>query len=165
MSSSELNPFDRRAVLLGLLTLSACGFEPVYGPGGSASTLRGRIEIAAPADEEGFALVKRLEERLGQPDSADLGLIADIYITEEAVGFLGDGTISRYSVSGRVDWRITRLDDNAEVMTGSERSFTSYSATSTTVATIVARRDARRRLMVVIADRILQDIVLRSEDL
>jgi LPS-assembly lipoprotein len=50
-------------------------------------------------------------------------------------------------------------------MRGSERSFTSYSATSTTVATIFAQRDARRRLMVIIADRILQDIVLRADGL
>lgn len=165
MSSSEPHPFDRRAVLLGLLALSACGFEPVYAPGGQASGLRGRIEIAPPSDEEGYALVNRLEDRLGQPRSADLGLTADIFITDEAVGFLSDGTISRYSVSGRVDWRLTRLEDGTQVLSGSERSFTSYSATSTTVATIVARRDARRRLMVIIADRILQDILLRSETL
>ena len=54
--------------------MTACGFTPVYGPGGSAENLRGRIAVAAPADEEGFALVRRLEERLGQPQASDLTL-------------------------------------------------------------------------------------------
>ena len=165
MSSSKPKTPDRRAVILGLLTLSACGFEPVYAPGGQAEGLRGRIDVAAPADEEGYVFVERLEERLGQPAGADLALTADIFISEEAVGFLPDGSISRYNVSGRVDWSLARLSDGSEVMRGSERSFTSYSATSTTVATTFAQRDARRRLMVIIADRILQDIVLRADDL
>lgn len=160
MSSS-----NRRTLLLGFTALAGCGFTPVYGPGGQAEGLRGRIDIAAPADEEGFALVERLEERLGLPAGADLGLTADIFMSEEAVGFLTDGTISRYNVTGRVDWRLTRLTDGTTVLKGSERSFTTYAATSTTVATITARRDARRRLMVIIADRILQDIVLRADAL
>ncbi|NND18076.1 MAG: hypothetical protein HKN98_05790 [Silicimonas sp.] len=160
MSSS-----NRRTLLLGFTALAGCGFTPVYGPGGQAEGLRGRIDIAAPADEEGFALVERLEERLGLPAGADLGLTADIFMSEEAVGFLTDGTISRYNVTGRVDWRLTRLTDGTAVLKGSERSFTTYAATSTTVATITARRDARRRLMVIIADRILQDIVLRADAL
>jgi LPS-assembly lipoprotein len=149
--------------LAGCLALSACGFRPVYGPGGQAEGLRGRIDVAAPKDEEGAALVRRFEERLGRPAGADLGLTAAIFLSEEAVGFLPDGSISRYNVSGRVDWRLTRLTNGEQLLTGSERSFTSYAATSTTVATIFARRDARRRLMVILADRILQDIVLRAD--
>lgn len=149
---------EGRAVILSvaLAAVSGCGFSPAYGPGGVAEDLRGRVEIAAPSDEEGFALVRRLEERLGQATSPDLFLTADIFIAEEAVGFLPDGAISRYEVVGRVDWRVT--GDGVAVASGSERAFTGYSATSTTVATIIARRDARRRLMVMIADRIAADI-------
>lgn len=160
-----MSSFNRRTLLLSLTAVAGCGFQPVYAPGGQAEGLRGRIDIAAPSDEEGYALVERLEERLGLPRGADLGLTANIFVSEEAEGVLADGSISRYNVSGRVDWRLTRLTDGTEVLSGSERSFTSYAATSTTVATISARRDARRRLMVIIADRILQDIVLRADAL
>lgn len=160
-----MSSYNRRTLLLSLTALTACGFEPVYGPGGQAEGLRGRIAVAAPADEEGYALVERLEQRLGQPSGADLALAADIYISQEAVGFLPDGSISRYNLTGRVDWRLTRQTDGTEVLRGSERSFTSYAATSTTVATIAAERDARRRLMVIIADRILQDILMQADAL
>lgn len=157
--------YSRRGFLFALATLAGCGYRPAYAPDGQAKGLRGRIAIAAPDDEEGYALVKRLEERLGQPSAADLALTADIFLSEEALGFLRDGSISRYNVSGRVDWRLTRVTNGQEVLRGSERSFTSYAATSTTVATIFAQRDARRRLMVILADRILQDIVLRADAL
>ncbi|MCV6593062.1 MAG: LPS assembly lipoprotein LptE [Silicimonas sp.] len=151
----------RRAALLALAALAGCGFTPVYGPGGTAEGLRGRIAVAAPADEEGFALVRRLEERLGEPTRGDLQLTADIFIGEESLGFLPDGEISRFSVEGRVDWVIKNAD-GVEVARGSEGSFTSYSATSTTVATRFAQRDARRRLMVIIADRITTDLLSRG---
>ena len=157
-----MSSFNRRTVLLSLAALSGCGFTPVYGPGGSAEGLRGRIDVAAPSDEEGFALVKRLQDRLGAPHSPDLDLLAEIRMDEDSVGFLPDGEISRYNVSGRVDWRVVRASDGTQVASGSETSFTSYSATSTTVATRFAERDARRRLMVILADRIVADLMTRG---
>ena len=161
---ASTNRLPRRTALLSLLVLAGCGFTPVYGtgPGGQASTLRGRIDVAVPEDEEGFALVKRLEDRLGLPQAADLSLTAQIRISEEAVGFLPDGEISRFNVIGLVDWRLAQLGDGRAVASGAERSFTSYSATSTTVATTFAQRDARRRLMVILADRIVTDLLARD---
>ncbi len=158
-----MSSFERRTFLLSLAALAGCGFEPVYAPGGIADDLRGRIDVLPPADEEGFALVSRLEERLGKPEAADLHLTADIRIKEEAVGFLPDGSISRYNVLGQVPWRLKRGETG--VLSGVERSFTSYSATSTTVATIVAQRAARERLMVIMADRITATILAEAATL
>lgn len=152
----------RRLALVGMAALAACGFTPVYGPQGASTDLRGRIDVARPSDEEGFALVKRLEDRLGQSQGSDLSLTAEIRVTEDAVGFLPDGEISRYNVIGQVDWRLARVGDGSDVARGRERSFTSYSATSTTVATTFAQRDARRRLMVILADRIVTDLLARD---
>ena len=158
LSSKTLS---RRWFLLGGFALSACGFTPVHGPGGTARKLRGRIAVAAPADEEGFALVRRLEDRLGEPTEPDLMLTADILIREESLGFLPVGELSRFSIEGKVDWAITDQSGN-QIASGSEQSFTSYSATSTTVATAFAERDARRRLMIILADRISADLQSRS---
>lgn len=159
MSSSRT--FPRRTFLLGSFALAGCGFTPVHGPGGTARDLRGRIAVAAPADEEGLALVRRLEDRLGEPANPDLMLTADIRINEESLGFLPDGELSRFSVEGKVDWAIADAT-GAQIAFGSEQSFTSYSATSTTVATAFANRDARRRLMVILADRISADLQTRT---
>ncbi len=148
-------------MLLSLAALAGCGFAPLHGPEGTARNLRGRISVLAPADEEGWALVRRLEDRLGTPQEADLVLAAQIRIGETAVGFLSGGEISRFNVEGQVDWQLTD-STGAEVLTGRERGFTSYAATSTTVATTSARRDARRRLMVILADQIATIILRHS---
>lgn len=156
------NQITRRTFLLGGATLlAACGFTPVYAPEGTASDLSGRIEVLPPSDEEGRALSRRLEDRLGLPQAPDLILGAAIFIDEEELGVLPDGSISRYNVIGKVDWTLTRDDET--VLSGSEQSFTAYSATSTTVATIVAQRNARERLMILIADRITANIYARAD--
>ena len=152
---------NRRLFCLSLAALSGCGFTPVYGPQGSAEGLRGRIAVATPVDEEGAALVRRLEDRLGRSAGGDLMLTADIRLKEAAVGFLPDGELSRFNVDGQVDWELRDTAGRA-VAAGQERSFTSYSATSTTVATTFAQRDARRRLMVILADRIVADLISRD---
>ena len=159
-----MSSFDRRAIVLSLTALAGCGFTPIYGadPEGQGNDLHGRIDVAAPKDEEGFALVRRLEDRLGLPEAPDLFLTAQIRLREESLGFLPDGEISRFNVIGQVDWQLERLGDGARIASGSERSFTSYSATSTTVATTFAQRDARRRLMVILADRIVTDLLARD---
>ena len=152
---------NRRLFCLSFAALAGCGFTPVYGPGGTAEGLRGRISVATPADEEGAALVLRLEDRLGQAASGDLMLTSDIRIKESAIGFLPDGELSRFNVNGQVDWEL-RDQTGRAVASGQERSFTSYSATSTTVATTFAQRDARRRLMVILADRMVADLISRD---
>lgn len=160
MSSS-----DRRTLLLALAALGGCGFAPVYAPGGPGAGLRGRIDVAAPADEEGWFLVRRLEQRLGTPEAATYGLIAELRLAQKSVGFLPDGSISRFTVDGQVDWKLTALSDGSVLLSGVERSFASYSATSTTVATIQAERDTRRRLMVQLADQIVARILAASDRL
>lgn len=151
----------RRAAILSLVALAGCGFAPIHGPGESARSLRGRIAVLAPADEEGAALVRRLEDRLGTPRESEFVLAAQIRIGETAVGFLSGAEISRFNVEGQVDWQLTD-STGATVATGRERGFTSYAATSTTVATTSARRDARRRLMVILADHIATSILTRD---
>ncbi len=152
---------DRRAFLLGLAALPACGFEPVYGPNSQTTALIGKIDVAPPSDEEGFQLVSRLKARLGE-DGGPWLLTAAIELDEEAVGILPDGTITRYNVEGAVAWQLS--DGEIVLTSGREESFTSYTATSTTVATIFARRDANTRLMTILADRIVAELLRTAPD-
>lgn len=160
MSSS-----DRRAFLtLSALALAGCGFTPALGPGGSAESLLGQVEIDDPSDVEGFALVRALEVRLGRPEAPRYRLGADIRISEEGVGVLPDQTTTRFNVQGRVDYRLTEIATGETVASGQVTNFTSYAATSTTVATTSARRDARDRLMAMLADQIVNDILMSARD-
>ena len=158
MSSS-----DRRTFLIGALALTAgCGFTPTYGPGGGAEVLRGSIAVDDPDDPEGFELVRQLEARLGLPQAPRYALSARISIGRDSVGILRDQTITRFNLLGRVDYQLTEMATGDPVTGGRVANFTSYSATSTTVATATAERDARDRLMITLADQIVSELLASS---
>ncbi len=75
MSSSE-GALSRRAALAGLAALpaAACGFAPVYGPGGRGRALDNAVEIEPPPNDAGaFDLAQQLQDRLGPPLSPPTG--------------------------------------------------------------------------------------------
>ena len=146
--------FSRRILLILPLVLAACGFTPVYAPGGTASALRGKVEIAAPDSVDSYLLVQNLEERLGRPNPTVYQLSLTLATTAQGQAITALNETTRYSVVGKVDYELTQIDGGDVVATGSVDNFTGYSATGTTVETLAAERDARERLMVILADQI-----------
>lgn len=162
MSSS-----DRRTLLclLAALPLAGCGFTPAYAPDGAAASLRGRIEVQAPADRKGFLLVQQLEQRLGRAEAPTHDLRYTITTDTSSGGFTPDGDITRYQLEGIAKWTLNERAGGARVAGGTARSFTSWSATGSTVAGLTAEEDAARRLMVILADQIASQIIATAPDL
>lgn len=157
MSSS-----DRRAVVLSLLALGGCGFTPVYGPGGGAEALRGRIAFDEPNDRMGFVLVRQLETRLGRPADPAYRLSARIRMGDERIAVTSEGVTNRYQILGLVDFAVRDARTNRRLTSGTVRNFVSYSATRTTVATRAAENDAEERLMRILADQIVAKLLATS---
>lgn len=146
---------DRRFFLTALVAtaaLGACGFTPVYAPGGSADGLRGAVTVAAPSDANSYELVKRLEERLGRNLSAPYELSYTITTRSEDVGVTPRQEITRTQILGAVEFSVTSSATGEVVESGSLSNFTSYSTEGSTVSTASVERDAKRRLMVSLAD-------------
>lgn len=155
---------ERRTLLLGALALGGCGFTPVYGPGGVAEGLRNRIAFDEPRDRAGFVLVRALESRLGTPGDPRFRLSASIFRGEERVAITSQGVTNRFQIRGRVDYALRPETGGAAVTSGSVESFVSYSATRTTVATRAAQADAEERLMRLLADRIVAELLATAPD-
>ncbi|MCP5036194.1 MAG: hypothetical protein GY945_01185 [Rhodobacteraceae bacterium] len=156
--------FNRRLILTSLLALPACGFSPVYGPGGGAEGLRGAVQVAAPEDRDAYELVKRLEERLGQPSGARFTLDYRITTRSENAGVTVSSEITRIQVFGTVTFTLTDQSTGAQVQSGSVTSFTSYSNQGSTVSTASVERDAYRRLMVALADLLTTRLISTAPD-
>lgn len=154
-----MSSFNRRSFLLMPLALAACGFTPAYGPGGPAKGLQGRIRAADPTDKDGFDLVERLEERFGRPQAPLYDLAYTIRTEPVGVGITTDNAITRYNLTGEIDWTLTARDSGARVAGGTVSSFTSWSATGSTVAGLSAKEDAAFRLMRLLADQIVARII------
>lgn len=153
---------NRRLILLTPLALVACGFTPAYGPGGPAQGIQSSIRVADPSDKNAFDLVERLEERLGRPNASRFDLTYTIKTTATGVGITPDNAITRYNLNGTIDWVLTNRATNARVTGGQVHSFTSYSATGSTVAGLAAQEDAARRLMRILADQITARLLATS---
>ena len=149
-----MSSLDRRLFCLAPLALAACGFEPVYAPGGSGSDLQGRVLVSAPDDNDSYFLVRRLEERLGRGDTPEYTLSLKLRTQEFGLGIDEDGNIDRFNITGEADYVLADAGSGAQVSSGTVQAFTGYSATGSTVVTLASERDARERLMTILADQI-----------
>ena len=156
--------WSRRGILLAAAAAAGCGFTPALAPDGAAAGLRGEVEVSARNSAEGYALTRRLEERLGLPASPAYTL--DVVITEGAqvTGIPADRVAARVNLVGQVNYALTENATGNVVRRGQVQSFTGYSSTSTTAATRAARADAEERLMAILADRIVADLLATAED-
>lgn len=161
MSSS-----DRRRFLSLLIAapLGACGFAPVYGPGGAGHALRGQVTVAPPDTRQGFMLVARLEDRLGRTSTPTLRLDWEIDTAERGLAITGSNDITRINLTGKLRFQLTEIATEQTVQTGEVSSFTAYSTTGSPVATAAARRDAEDRLMVVLADQLMSRLLSGAAD-
>jgi LPS-assembly lipoprotein len=147
--------YSRRSLLAVPLALAACGFTPVYGPGGAGAQLRGQVLVEAPPTQAGYLLNRHLETRLGRSGSApryalDLVISSD----EEGLAVNRAGEITRFNLVARVDYVLRDSTVGTIITSGKVENFTAYSAIGTTVASLAAERDAIERLMVILGDQI-----------
>lgn len=153
---------DRRFVLLAPLALMGCGFAPAFGPGGAAQGLQGRVRVADPNDKRGFDLVERLEERLGRPEAPRFDLNYTIVTRAETLGITPENAITRYHLTGVIDWTLISRESGQRATGGRVQGFTAYSATGSTVAGLSAEEDAAFRLMRILADQIVTRLIATS---
>ncbi len=155
--------FERRAILLGAGALAACGFEPVYAPGGTGQALYGKIRVDAPDGVNTYLLVRRLEEQLGRAAAPEYRLSIVLTTGLQGQAITASGDITFYSVPGTARYQLIRLDDDSVAASGKVDNFTGYSATGTTAETQAAQRDARERLMTILADQIVRDLYMTTD--
>lgn len=153
--------WSRRHILGALAPLAllpGCGFVPVYGPGGDASAFRDAVRVSAPNTREGFALQGAIEDRLGPAQAPRFDLTVTLDLTESGVAVTQDQNITRFQITGSASFT---LSEGGQVLTqGEVETFTSYSTTSTPVATLTAEQDAKERLAVALADLIVARILM-----
>ena len=155
---------DRRLFLLSALALGACGFTPAYGPGGGAAALQGQVRLDAPADRKSYLLNQRMEERLGHAPAGRFRLSYALKTGTSGLGTASDGQTTRYHLSGSATWTLKDADDQVAA-SGKVSSFTAYSATGSTAATQASERDALERLMTILADQLVDQLLLQSPGL
>ncbi|MEO9649518.1 MAG: LPS assembly lipoprotein LptE [Roseobacter sp.] len=147
--------YSRRSFLCLPVALAACGFTPVYSTGQSGVTLQNRIEVGEVEDLNGFLVTRRLEERLGRASAPSYKLTVDVTSRSEGLAVNSESNINRFNLIGEAKYVLVNQATGQIVTSGRVNNFTGSSASGTTVATLAAERDARERLMTLLADQIV----------
>ncbi|MFP7570961.1 LPS assembly lipoprotein LptE [Marivita sp. S2033] len=158
----------RRQTLFALgavFAAAACGFTPVYGPQGAASVLQDNLRVETPRNHNGYLISQRLEDRLGRNDNGRYVLTVTPTVRQQGLATSVEGTTNRFQVTGDADYALKDAESGADVQNGRVTNFTGYSTTGSTVATLAAERDAAARLMVILADQIVDRLILSAKDL
>ena len=144
---------------MGALGLADCELTPVYGTDGSATALRGAVAIEAPETVAGYRLRERFVERLGVTQTERFRLVVALTPTLTPATITTDGDTTRFNLVGSADWTLSDASGVA-LKGGTVETFTSYSATGSTVATKAAETDAQARLSVALADLIVAQVLI-----
>ena len=150
-----MSSLNRRTLLCLPLALAACGFQPVYGTGGTGNALQNTIAVSEPNDVDSYIVARRLEERLGRASVPTYRLTLDVDTDREALAVNTDSNINRFNLIGEAKYVLVETATGRIVTSGQVNNFTGSSATGTTIATLSAERDARERLMTLLADQIV----------
>lgn len=139
-----------------LASLVACGFTPVYGPDAKAGQTLSDIQVEPPNSREEYLFVRNIEERLGRNLSANNVLKHTISVSETGVDIFG---AARSRVMGVVRYQLVSRDTGQVIVTGSVESFTGYSLDDNVFK--AGKRDAAERLMKILADKTVTDLMLK----
>ena len=150
-------------VLIGVLTLAGCGFTPIYGTDGVDGRLKNAVALQTPDSVFGFRMRERLEASLGAAQMPQFKLDVTVDFETDRATITDDNDIARLDIIGKAKWALTTFAGEP-VDDGRVQTFTSYSATGSTVATQNAEIDAEARLAVALADLIVQRLVIEARN-
>jgi len=144
-----------------LLSLAACGFQPVYAPGSSALAAGGPITVEPIRGRSGYMLRRALQEELaiglpGVTEPATLNVILKENLTRLA--FQPDGAASRSSVIASGRYVLAR---ESGAISGSVDAQTDFSVPASSYGDIAAQTSAYDRTMRELAKEIVDDLRLQ----
>ena len=151
--------FLSAGLILAFLSLSACGFQPVYlkntetgyTPQQSLQTIR----ISPFPDQPGQILHNMLRDRLnplGQPRQPLYSLKATITETTKGAVVRLDNTVSRTNLTITVSYLLERVSNSGTVFRATARSTGSFDKLDDPYTNLVAEDTARNRVLRQIAD-------------
>ena len=153
------------ASLVLLVSLGACGLEPMYAGGGSGAVAQGLAAIDVPPIEgkAGWLVRNALQERLAQSGSTTapryrLDVLLDDNL--EGLGLLTGETIGRERRTLRARYQLVDLSTGRIVVDATAGSDAGIDVVSSEFATIAAEQTALENLSREVADRIVTRVTV-----
>jgi len=147
-----------------LLSLTACGLQPMYAGGGSGAIARGLAGIDVPAIEgrSGWLVRNALTDRFGAGGAAASRYRLDVRLDEklEGLGVLGNDSVARERLALRARYQLVDAATGAILLDATDGTDAGIDVVSSDYAVIAAEQSAEERLAKDLADRITARVAL-----
>lgn len=147
-----------------LLSLTACGLQPMYAGGGSGAIARGLAGIDVPAIEgrSGWLVRNALTDRFGASGAAASRYRLDVRLDEklEGLGVLGNDSVARERLALRARYQLVDAATGAILLDATDGTDAGIDVVSSDYAVIAAEQSAEERLAKDLADRITARVAL-----
>ncbi|MDZ4691087.1 LPS assembly lipoprotein LptE [Terricaulis sp.] len=149
-------------VLIASLTLllAACGFQPMYSPGGGSAI--GPVQIDEIEGKAGHVLRTELSRILAVENGASPSQL-EITLSEQVtpLGIRIDESATRAELRLIANYVLTPPGQGAQVMRGSVVTVVNYDVPTAAFGEIAAQDDARERAAETMAQRFRSELALR----
>ncbi|MFX0547432.1 hypothetical protein ACEWPL_018040 [Roseovarius sp. S1116L3] len=147
------------SVLSGFLYLptSSCGFTPVYGSNSTAQEVLASVELEDPTNRVEQVFLKAVEQRFPRPGNPQYRVNYSIGLDYQGLDVIG---ATRVQIIGKVVADLVDTSTSTKKFSFVVDGLAGYSATADFGET--QRRDAEERLMQILADRFITDLMIRS---
>lgn len=157
----------RIAALALMLSLPACGLQPLYGTRSISQTLAS-VELAPIEGKAGYLVRSALEARLGRPAGGAARYRLQVELDDQINGFgvRRDDSVTRERRVLRARYRLIETDGGATVLDATAGADSGIDVVSSEYAVVAAEETALERLTEIVSDQIVARIALylkRSE--
>jgi LPS-assembly lipoprotein len=160
----SMRPVFASFALICLLSLSACGFSPMYGSSGLA---RGLVDMRVETgqDRVDFLLQEALHDRMGNRNAeGPLILRSETSLNSVSLGVGADAVALRFAIRLRVSYEVYRDGEIEPLFSGVASGEASYDVSRSVYGSLSSERDAEERAVRVAADRMTLQLAQALQD-
>jgi len=141
----------------------SCSFEPAWVAGDNkAKILWQKVDLKEPKTSNEFRLNRYLISRIGDAEDAEFFLKYELFTETKRTALSFDGKAYRIRIHGEVKFSLIQNGENTILVSSSVKDSLGYSDAILAVTDQASERDAYARLMILLGDRIIDEL-LRSE--
>ena len=155
--------FNKKKYLLALLVnifTASCSFEPAWiAKDNKIKTIWQRVDIKEPITNNEFHLNRYLVSRIGYAKDAKFFLEYELSTESKRTALSFDGKSYRIRILGEVKFSLIHNGKDTIVFSSSVKDSLGYSDAILAVTDQASERDAYKRLMVLLGDRIIDELL------
>ena len=148
----------KKIIYAALFLISSCGFSPLNN-NTTPQKLLEVVSIQEPNTQNEFIFYSRLTDRFGEfGDRYALNYSISTFSEDSALNF--DGTPHRITIFGSISYSLKDIKNGAVLISEKEEMHLSFSNSGSTAAVLNAERTTNEQLVVLLADKVIDRLVL-----